>query len=251
MRAGLDITEVEMSTKIRAKYLRALENEEWGVLPGRTYVRSFLRTYAEELGLDARLLVEEYRRAHEGYTDLELAPIAPNLNRDRRREPRAPIALGRGAIIGLSIVGIVIVLAVIGFLSGGNGSSPTAPVSSTPGSSALSNPAHSKRGRHRAAPAAVRREASLKLAPTAPVWICLEDDQQRKLIPGVVTSPGDTSVAKAFHAKYLTMTLGNGNLTMQVNGKQVDVPQLAQPIGYRVTPKGRSELAMGQRPTCG
>ena len=40
-------------TKIRAKYLRALENEEFGLLPGPTYVKSFLRTYAEKLGLDA------------------------------------------------------------------------------------------------------------------------------------------------------------------------------------------------------
>ena len=65
MRQGLDISELEASTKIRAKYLRALENDEFSMLPGSTYVKSFLRTYAEHLGLDAQLLVEEYRAQHE------------------------------------------------------------------------------------------------------------------------------------------------------------------------------------------
>ncbi len=61
LRSRIDIAEVEAATKIRAKYLRALENEEFGLLPGSTFVKSFLRTYAQYLGLDAHLLVEEYR----------------------------------------------------------------------------------------------------------------------------------------------------------------------------------------------
>ena len=65
IREKIDITTVEEATKIRAKYLRALENEEWGVLPGPAYVKSFLRTYAEFLGLDAHMLVEEYRARFE------------------------------------------------------------------------------------------------------------------------------------------------------------------------------------------
>ena len=50
MRRRIDMTEVEAATKIRAKYLRALENEEWDLLPGPTFVKTFLRTYAEYLG---------------------------------------------------------------------------------------------------------------------------------------------------------------------------------------------------------
>src|SRR5918998_6633206 len=77
MRQKVDIAEVERSTKIRAKYLRALENEEWGLLPGSTFVKTFLRTYAEALGLDAHLLVEEYRAHHEAPDELELQPLTP------------------------------------------------------------------------------------------------------------------------------------------------------------------------------
>ena len=77
MRARIDISEVEAGTKIRAKYLRALENEEWDLLPGPTYVKSFLRTYAEALDLDAKLLVDEYKLRHERLSEVELQPITP------------------------------------------------------------------------------------------------------------------------------------------------------------------------------
>src|SRR3954452_3177839 len=76
MRQHLDIADVEARTKIRAKYLRALENEEFGMLPGSTFVRTFLRTYAEVLGLDPQRLVEEYRTNYEGGDELELQPLA-------------------------------------------------------------------------------------------------------------------------------------------------------------------------------
>src|ERR687883_328711 len=87
MRAKIDISEVEQGTKIRAKYLRAIENEEWGLLPGPTFVKSFLRTYAEYLGLDAKLLVEEYKLHHEEPAEVDLAAsVAP----PPRARPRVP-----------------------------------------------------------------------------------------------------------------------------------------------------------------
>src|SRR3954469_9378872 len=114
MRARIDISEVEAETKIRAKYLRALENEEWNLLPGSTYVKSFLRSYADALGLDGRLLVEEYKLRHEGLSDVELQPISPRSarERDRRRRRTAPGA-GRGiaaAFVARAIVGALIAL---------------------------------------------------------------------------------------------------------------------------------------------
>ena len=51
---------VEADTKIRGKYLQALEDERFEVLPGETYVKGFLRTYAEYLGLDGQLYVDEF-----------------------------------------------------------------------------------------------------------------------------------------------------------------------------------------------
>lgn len=59
-RRGLDIPECESATKIRAKYLRAMEEEQFDLMPSPTYVRGFLRTYAEYLDLDGRLMLDEY-----------------------------------------------------------------------------------------------------------------------------------------------------------------------------------------------
>src|ERR687885_662888 len=95
MRQGLDLGEVEVATKIRAKYLRALENDEFSMLPGSTYVKSFLRTYAEYLGLDAQLLVEEFRAQHEPRGEGELHLTAPPARPGRERRPGGPdLALG-------------------------------------------------------------------------------------------------------------------------------------------------------------
>ena len=92
MRARIDISEIEAETKIRAKYLRALENEEWGLLPGPAYVRSFLRTYAEALDLDAKLLLEEYKLRHERPSDHDLH--ADRRRRGARRPARAAAQRG-------------------------------------------------------------------------------------------------------------------------------------------------------------
>ena len=85
MRSRIDITEVEAATKIRAKYLRALENEEWDLLPGPTFVKTFLRTYADYLGLDARMLVEEYRQRYERPEPAGAHAAAPEPGRAARR----------------------------------------------------------------------------------------------------------------------------------------------------------------------
>src|SRR5918997_3012440 len=101
MRRRIDMTEVESATKIRGKYLRALENEEWELLPGPTFVKTFLRTYAEYLGLDARLLVEEYRQRFERPSTQDLTPFATGRARWRagRRRRRLP-AMGPGLVVG-------------------------------------------------------------------------------------------------------------------------------------------------------
>ena len=56
----LGLADVEEATRIRTKYLRALEDERWDVLPGTAYVKGFLRTYADFLGLDGAQFVEEF-----------------------------------------------------------------------------------------------------------------------------------------------------------------------------------------------
>src|SRR4029078_3388808 len=111
MRQRIDITEVEAATKIRAKYLRALENEEWDLLPGPTFVKTFLRTDADYLGLDARNLVEESRSRYERSAGPELTPFGPNRGSRRARPPRR-FALTPWLVIGLGLSPLVGALVV-------------------------------------------------------------------------------------------------------------------------------------------
>ena len=60
LRKGLDLPSAAEATKIRSRHLQALEDEQFDILPGQTYVRGFLKTYADFLGLDGQLYVDEY-----------------------------------------------------------------------------------------------------------------------------------------------------------------------------------------------
>src|SRR3954451_12350942 len=133
MRQRIDISEIESETKIRAKYLRALENEEWDLLPGPTYVKSFLRTYAEALGLDGKLLIEEYKLRHERLSDVEMQPIRPPGAREPRRRRR--VGSGRGwavlAVVALLIVGLYALGKIDGGDGGGSDAANTTPTTTT------------------------------------------------------------------------------------------------------------------------
>lgn len=104
MRQGIDISDIEEETKIRAKFLRALENEEWQVIPEEVYVRKFLETYASSLGLDPRPLVELYV-IRSGSPDPAMTFRKLNdRERERRGVPRWLVAAGFGAGLALLLL---------------------------------------------------------------------------------------------------------------------------------------------------
>jgi cytoskeletal protein RodZ len=248
IRARIDISEVEARTKIRAKYLRAIENEEWDLLPGPVYVKSFLRTYGDFLGVDSRLLVDEYKRRYERPADQDLRPITP-LGRERERRRRRPRLGPLGAVL-LVLAAVVAALFVVGSL----GSSNTSTTTSTPtvGASATttatthaSSTTTTHRRPHRPPPKP--KTVTLRLTPTSPVYICVVDGAGNKIIPGVIYSPGQ-AVPTATSRKLL-LTLGNSGVQMRVNGKPVPVAP-GSPIGYEFTPGKTTLLPAGQLPTC-
>jgi cytoskeleton protein RodZ len=226
MRRRIDMTEVEAATKIRAKYLRALENEEWDLLPGPTFVKTFLRTYAEYLDLDARLLVEEYRQRYERPTSQDLTPFGP---RRRQRPPRRH--WGPGIVIGL---GVVMLLAALYGLSllGGQDNEPDAPVATpTPTRVAKAHKPKHKPRRH--APTAV----ALRLTATAPVYVCLENASGKAVLNGVTLAAGQHSAT--FHSRRFRANFGNGGIRMRINGHTYGAATTSNPIGYDMRPTGR------------
>jgi cytoskeletal protein RodZ len=106
-RLGLDQAEAE--TKIRARYIRALEEEQFDLLPGPAYVKGFLRTYAEHLGLDGTLFVDEYNsRFSDPYRDEEL--IFP---RRRSMPPRDHRHRRESNVVLIALAGIVAVAVLV------------------------------------------------------------------------------------------------------------------------------------------
>jgi hypothetical protein len=106
LRQGLDFPEIEQGTKIRAKYLRALEDEQFDVLPAQTYVKGFLRSYAEYLGLDGQLYVDEYNSRF--VVGEEEQPSRP-----RRSAPPTRGVQVQSRVVLLTLLGIAAVTALV------------------------------------------------------------------------------------------------------------------------------------------
>jgi cytoskeleton protein RodZ len=241
LHAKIDINEVETRTKIRAKYLRAIENEEWDLLPGEVYVKSFLRTYGDFLGLDTRQLLDDFRRRYERPSDHEMRPIAP-LGRDRDRPPRRRRGIPPWLVIGLVLVLVVVALVYVGNRNPNSGSH----TSTQRGSQTTPRAKHRKRKRthHRAVPKTVK----LQLQATGALYVCLVDGTGKQLIPGTIFNSGQKIPTES--GSKLLLTLGNNNVAMKVNGATVTVPPTAGGIGYRLVPSGHSVLSASARPTC-
>ncbi len=242
MRARIDVSEIEATTKIRAKYLRALENEEWSLLPGPTFVKSFLRTYAEALGLDGKALVEEYRRSQEYQGDGPGEPIVPSGERRRSRSPSS--GPSRGYMIAVGSVLVVIVLLVVLLLAGSGSKSKHG------ASTQASRSRHSRtQGSTGSSGAGSPREVSLSLHANSVVYVCLLGDGGRKLIPGQELQAGTST--PTYHARRFEVTLGNSDVTMVIDGRPRTVPPSSEAIGYSVTrARGRHTLPAGSMPTC-
>lgn len=115
LRQSLDFPELEERTKIRPKYLRALEDERFDILPAPTYVRGFLRSYAEALGLDGQPFVDEYNsRFTVGEDDAPLRARRVPVQR-RARGPRE----SRMAALALVAIAVATALVIAAWRFGG------------------------------------------------------------------------------------------------------------------------------------
>jgi cytoskeletal protein RodZ len=74
LKRNLAPADVQKAIRIRDRYLQALEEERWELLPGDAYVKGFLRTYADYLGLDGNLYVEEYNSRFAQPDEPQLVP---------------------------------------------------------------------------------------------------------------------------------------------------------------------------------
>jgi hypothetical protein len=114
VRQGLGLPVCESATKIRAKYLKALEEEQFELLPAQTYVKGFLRTYADYLGLDGQLYVDEYSsRFVVGDDDGRMRPRRSSARPQRRSGFESNVVL-----VTLAAIALVAALVIVAWKSG-------------------------------------------------------------------------------------------------------------------------------------
>jgi cytoskeletal protein RodZ len=240
MRQHLDIADVESRTKIRAKYLRALENEEFGMLPGPTFVKTFLRTYAEALGLDPQVLVEEYRATYESRDEVEpLQPLGPTaVARDRRRSVGPP--RGPWLLIGVVVLAIVGALLVIGLVGGSdnndnNGDGGQAKSDSTTKTQKTTPTTKQK-------PATPKRVA-VRIIPANEIYICVDNGPGTPIrFNGIISAP------QTFRGRRVRLNLGKTDVQLTKNGKAVPLTRGPDPVGFDLTPRSTKPIPLGKRP---
>jgi cytoskeletal protein RodZ len=253
MRQRLDIADVEDRTKIRAKYLRALENEEWGLLPGPTFVKTFLRTYAEVVGVDPYLLVEEYRLTEEGSSESpEFQPLAAmpaHERRDRgrgsRRPPQRPPRSG-GLIAAAVVVVVVGFLLVLGLLGGGDdpgeGDRQQATTTTRTGPTAAQRQRRAQQRDREAAPAPTG--VDVRIVPAEPTYVCVDRG------PGTAVLFEDTlDAARTFRdPRQLRLNLGKRSARVMLNGEPVAVQPSGDPIALDLSRDGSNEVDAVEAP---
>jgi helix-turn-helix protein/uncharacterized protein DUF4115 len=207
-RQGLDFPELEQITKIRPKYLRALEDERFDVLPAPTYVKGFLRSYAEALGLDGQPFVDEYNSRF-AVGEEDYSPI-----RTRRAPVRRADRGGRESRIAvLALLGIAIVTALViaAWRFGGTGDQKVPGLSlqgQTPSASAAHKP---------------RRATLVVRAVSGSSWMEVRSGTAsgRLLYSGTL----ERGRHKRFQGKQLQLTLAQpANVSIRLNGHRRELP---------------------------
>jgi hypothetical protein len=253
---GIELEDAERQIKIRKRFLVAMEEERWEVLPGAAYVRGFLHTYAEFLGLDADAVVDEYRRARRAQEEAEPEPAREPAPVTRAAGPgpaaaRGPISAqvpisdrvprAPWVLVAVGVAAVLVFLLVLGLTGGSDEGDGSDPERAAPERAVPETPAANER--RRAAP-----RVKLELTAEADVWVCLLDDEGEPVIEGVTVPAGESE--GPFRARGFEITLGNGQVELITNGEAVDIAAPADPVGYRITPNRARELDEGQRPTC-
>jgi helix-turn-helix protein len=232
----VELAEVEAATKIRRRFLAAIENEAWNMLPGPAYAAGFVRAYADFLGLDGARMAAE--------CPLRPSPPAPLGEEKRKSRRRVPAA----AVVSIALVAVI---AVVGLLwSGGGDDGSPGPASAGGGASEPGSVSVPAAGR----PDSGVGEGSggamdLSLTTTAELWVCLLGEDGEPLVDGLVLPAG--AEEGPFRSGSFTVSFGNGEVEMRIDGRETDIPESASPLGYEVGPGGDlSPLSESARPTC-
>jgi hypothetical protein len=207
LKRGLTPADVQKAIRIRDRYLQALEEERWELLPGDAYVKGFLRTYADYLGLDGSLYVEEYNSRFSHPDEPQLVP--------QRFERRGGRAGGVGFLRPLVIIGLIVavVAAVAAWqLSGSsNPKESTPPTTTTPTTTAAHTTPKKKHEKKHVAVALPSEAVVVASRGNAWLWV-------RSGANGPTVYQGTL-----LQGKTLPVNLKNGPVWIRIGAPNVDI----------------------------
>jgi cytoskeleton protein RodZ len=235
-RQQLELSEVELATKIRARYLQALEEESFDVLPAQTYVKGFLRTYADYLGLDGQLYVDEFNSRYSTGEDEPREPVVARrtstVHQRHRRLER------RGVLLALGGIAIVCAFVIAAFKFGnGNDTNPPIPNLGTNKRNATPSVPRHKKQRKAARPAKIHFFA---FAARGNCWMEVRNYSAsgRTLYTGTLQYRQHLG---PLVARRLWINFGSpGNVKAAVNGRPVAIPGAGRSVMVLVSSRGVS-----------
>jgi hypothetical protein len=233
VRQHLELTEVELATKIRARYLRALEEETFDALPAQTYVKGFLRTYADYLGLDGQLYVDEFnsRFGVDGEEPREpvVARRSSHVRKQHHRLER------RWVIFALAGIAALVVFTIAAWKFGGKSEPPIPNLVTTQAKKPV-KPAASPTKPVKQVPLTFRLYVR---AVNGNCWMDVRNwsSSGKSRFTGTV----ELGQSQRFVARRLWVSFGNpGNLAIVFNGR---VTHITRGGSYLFTPRGFSHAA--------
>jgi cytoskeleton protein RodZ len=231
VRRGLELAQVAAETRIRTRYLQALEEERFELLPGAVYAKGFLHAYADYLGLDGQAFLDEYNARFR--TDEPLAAPAQLEPRPRSLPPYGLVA----AVLLLALGGALLALQL-----GHSSSSPTRS-HAAPGAAAKTPTSSNQRPAARPAGRGTVAGAALVLRATrGPCWLSVRlwNEHGRQLFEGML-DPGES---RRFGKRRLWLRIGAPwNLVASRGGQRLSLPQGVATV--LVTPDAVRTLALG------
>jgi cytoskeleton protein RodZ len=226
LRKQIEIPEAEQGTKIRAKYLRALEDEQFELLPSPTYVKGFLRSYAEYLGLDGQLYVDEYNSRYVTGDDSG-EPFRARRREASRARTRAHRRFEKSVVlVALAAIAVLTALVIAAWKFGGSSGSPK--IQNLGQNTSFGSSAPQAR-------TAAKRLVLRAIGSGTSVAVHLGSATGRVLFQGTV----ERGHPQTFPARTVWMTVDSPeNLRVTLDGRTLAVPRPHSPITVLITRTG-------------
>jgi hypothetical protein len=230
VRRKTTLQQAEDDTKIRVKYIQAMENEDFDVMPSPAYVKGFLRTYSRYLGLDADVMLQEYRSRFE--PDEEHEPFGGHSALGKPRAHRRRNTLAFVAVICLLILGL---LYLLGRGYGTSGRHATTPIAAT-------SPSTSPSQSTRPSPKPSRTGLTVRVAAVrGACWVeARKGTASGNILYMATLAQGQTRAFTGMTSLYLRLGVP-AYITISVNGAPHRPAETAS-TSYQVTRKGVVKL---------